>query len=118
MFKVAVLINRNPALSIQQFRDYYEAVHAPLAAGFMPRLTRYTRHFIRPFGNGVYDAGESTSPDVITEMWFANESDFQDTMKDLSSPEIAAALGSDEEKLFDRNSIRIVIMEDRGDPIY
>ncbi len=118
MFKVAVLINRNPALSPAQFRDYYESVHAPLAAGFMPRLTRYTRHFTEPFGNGVYDAGNTASADVITEMWFASEEDFQETMNDLASPEIAAALGADEEKLFDRSSIRILLMEDRGDPIF
>ncbi|WP_268932929.1 EthD domain-containing protein [Sphingobium yanoikuyae] len=58
------------------------------------------------------------SADVITEMWFASEEDFQEAMEHLASPEVAAALGTDEEKLFDRSSIRILVMEDRGDPIF
>ncbi|QJR02421.1 hypothetical protein HH800_09625 [Sphingobium yanoikuyae] len=51
-------------------------------------------------------------------MWFASEEDFQEAMEHLASPEVAAALGTDEEKLFDRSSIRILVMEDRGDPIF
>lgn len=117
MYKTAVLIRRNPGLTSEQFRTHYEAVHAPLASGFMPKMLRYTRHFLTPYGNTTYAAGGVADYDVITEMWFETESDFLETMAQLSRPDIAAQLGADELRVFDRESIRIYVLEDSGDPI-
>jgi ATP-dependent RNA helicase HelY len=50
--------------------------------------------------------------DVLTELWFDDEADFLQGMAYLSDPETAAIIQADEEKLFDRSSIRFMVMED------
>jgi len=117
MFKTAVLISKNPNLSTGEFREHYETTHAPLAASLMPKMRRYTRHFTTPYGNTTYGAADERQIDVITEMWFDSRNDFDETMAHLSTEKIAAVLGADEERVFDRSTIRIYVLEDSGDPI-
>jgi uncharacterized protein (TIGR02118 family) len=112
MFKVMVMIKRKPGMSMDEFIQYYETKHAPLGASKVPNLKRYVRHFIRPYGNAVYGADATPAYDVLTEIWFDDEADFQRGMAYLTEPETAAIIGADEEKLFDRASIRFMIMED------
>ena len=112
MFKAIVLIRRKPGMSREDFIDYYENNHAPLGASKVPNLVKYVRHYIRPFGNDVYAADAEPPYDVLTEIWFENEEEFHKGMAYLSEPETAALIGADEEKLFDKSSIRFMTMED------
>jgi uncharacterized protein (TIGR02118 family) len=112
MFKVIILIKRKNGMSVQAFRDYYESTHAPLGASKIPNLKRYVRHFISPYGNDIYTADEEPPYDVLTELWFDDEDDFNKGMAYLSEPETAAIIGADEEKLFEKSSIRFMVMED------
>ncbi|MEQ8661552.1 MAG: EthD domain-containing protein [Gammaproteobacteria bacterium] len=112
MFKVMILIKRKPGMSMEEFIDYYETRHAPLGASKVPNLKRYVRHFVRPYGNAVYQADSDAPCDVLTELWFDDEADFERGMAYLTEPETAAIIAADEEQLFDRASIRFMIMED------
>ncbi len=112
MFKAMVLIKRKRGMRMEDFIAYYENNHAPLAITRVPNLKRYVRHFIRPYGNDVYSADAEPPYDVLTEIWFDDEADFQRGMAYLTEPETAAIIGADEEKLFDKSSIRFMIMED------
>jgi len=112
MFKVMVMIKRKLGMSMQDFIDYYETRHAPLGASKVPNLKRYVRHFIRPYGNAVYGADAEPPYDVLTEIWFDDEADFNRGMAYLTDPETAAIIGADEERLFEKSSIRFMIMED------
>lgn len=107
------MIKRKRGTSMEDFIDYYETRHAPLGASKVPNLKRYVRHFIRPYGNAVYAADAEAPYDVLTEIWFDDEADFERGMAYLTEPETAAIIGADEEKLFERSSIRFMIMEDR-----
>lgn len=112
MFKVMVMIKRKPGMSMEDFIAYYENQHAPLGASKVPNLKRYVRHFIRPYGNDVYSADNESSYDVLTEIWFDDKADFERGMAYLTEPETAAIIGADEENLFDKSSIRFMLMED------
>ena len=112
MYKVMVMIKRKRGMSMEDFINYYETRHAPLGASKVPNLKRYVRHFIRPFGNDIYSADAESTYDVLTEIWFDDEADFRRGIDYLSDPETAAIIGADEEKLFERSSIRFMIMED------
>ena len=103
---------RKNGMSVKDFREYYESTHAPLGASKIPNLKRYVRHFISSYGNDIYAADEEPPYDVLTELWFDDEEDFNKGMAYLSEPETAAIIGADEEKLFDKSSIRFTIMED------
>ncbi len=112
MFKIAILLKRNPALSMDEFIKYYEGVHAPLAAPLLAGVKKYTRHFLHPYSNAVYAAAGEAAYDVVTEFWFDERSGFDRCMAALSSPEVVAILGPDEEKLFDRAALRIMVIEE------
>ncbi len=112
MFKVMVMIKRKRGMRMEDFIQYYETKHAPLGASKVPNLKRYVRHFIRPFGNDTYGADAEPPYDVLTEIWFDDEADFKRGMAYLCDPETAAIIGADEEKLFERASIRFMLMED------
>ena len=112
MFKAMVMIKRKRGMSMQDFINYYETRHAPLGYSKVPNLKRYVRHFIRPYGNDVYSADAEPPYDVLTEIWFDDEADFKQGMAYLTSPETAAIIGADEENLFEKASIRFMIMED------
>ncbi len=111
MFKVIVMIKRKQGLSMEEFIHYYENHHAPLGLSKVPNLKRYVRHFLRPFGNAIYAADVETPYDVLTEIWFDDEADFQRGMDYLSDPETAAIIGADEDRLFERASIRFMLVE-------
>jgi uncharacterized protein (TIGR02118 family) len=112
VFKVMVMIKRKPGMSMEDFIAYYENNHAPLGASKVPNLKRYVRHFIRPYGNEIYSADSESSYDVLTEIWFDDKADFERGMAYLTAPETAAIIGADEENLFDKSSIRFMLMED------
>ena len=112
MFNVMVLIRRKPGMSREDFIAYYENSHAPLGASKVPNMKRYVRHFLSPYGNGVYGADAEPPYDVATEIWFDDEADFERGMACLTDPETARIIGEDEERLFDKSSIRFLVMED------
>ncbi len=104
MFKAFVMMKRRPDISVEEFIDYYEREHSRLGAGSVPNLRRYIRHYLTPFGNSVYSSARS-GYDVVTEIWFDNEEEFQKGMAYLADPETAAKFAVDEPKLFDIDTI-------------
>lgn len=112
VFKAIAMIKRKKGTTMEQFMDYYENYHAPLAMKYVPNLKRYVRHYIRPYGNNVYEKVEAPY-DVITELWFDDREDFEKGMAYLSDEKTAAIIAEDEEKAFDRSSIIFMTMEDR-----
>ncbi len=112
MFKVMILIKRKPGMSTEDFIAYYENHHAPLGSSKVPNMKRYVRHFLRPYGNDVYGADAEPPYDVATELWFDDAADFERGMAYLTDPDTARIIGEDEEKLFDKSSIRFFVVED------
>jgi uncharacterized protein (TIGR02118 family) len=112
MFKLMILIKRKRGMAMEDFIEYYETKHAPLGRSKVPNLKRYVRHFLRPYGNEMYGADAELPYDVVTEIWFDDRADFERGMAYLSEPETAKIIAADEEKLFERSSIRFVIVED------
>lgn len=113
MFKAFAMIKRKRGTTMEQLIAHYESSHAPLAVKSVPNLKKYVRHFIRPYGNDVYELDQELPYDVITEIWFDDREDFEKGMAYLIEPATAAAIAEDEERLFDRSSIRFVTVEDR-----
>lgn len=111
MFKIIVMIKRKPGTSHADFIKYYEEFHSVLGARALPKITRYIRHYIEPFGTDTYKLETDAPYDVITEIWFATEADFQQGMADLSEPSTAAKLAEDERKFMDPDSIRFYTIQ-------
>ena len=101
MVRITLLMRRKRDLSERQFMDYYENNHAPLAVRLMPGLVLYRRNFVTPgpapFGHPKSDL----DLDVITEMVFRSQEDYENALKVWQEPGFGQALAEDHAKLFD-----------------
>ena len=46
MFKVIALLSKKPGLSRDDFIEYYETKHVPLARKLFPKIQKYKRSFL------------------------------------------------------------------------
>src|SRR5580692_2958697 len=107
MFKLIITARRKPGMSMDEFRDYYEKRHSVLVRKITPMMRRYRRNYLTPLDSALA-AGDGASYDCVTEAWFDSEADFQRSIQSLvADTEKTTALAEDEEKLFDRSTIRI-----------
>ena len=117
MLKSVELIRRKPGLSREEFRRYYEEVHAPLAVKhFGQYYARYVRSYV-----GHHVRGEEPQFDCITEIWFKDARAAQALVDDLGgsggSDEYTTELGrvfrEDEERFMDRTTlVAFMVRED------
>lgn len=117
MFKVFVLIKRKKGMSRQDFIEYYESKHAPLGASKVPNLKKYVRHYLTPYSNDVYRAEEELPFDVVTEICFDDEKEFEKGMRYLTAAGTAEIISEDEKHLFDQGSIRFTVVKDCKTPL-
>lgn len=101
--KLMCLLKRKGGMNADQFRDYYENVHAPLAARLLPFFSVYRRNYLPP------DAAPGV--DVITEFVFDTQADYDAMAAALAEPRIAAEIAADEDRFLDRAAIRVYQVE-------
>lgn len=106
-WKILLFMKRKPGLSVEEFRDYYENHHVPLALEYSAAVSRYTRRYLDPRPNP--DTGESGELpyDVVTELWFEDEAMWQGTVKYLETSVMPEEIVLDELNLFDRPTMRM-----------
>jgi uncharacterized protein (TIGR02118 family) len=92
--KSICLLSQKPGSSRTQFRDYYEATHAPLAAQHFP-FRKYVR-------NHVLDADDAIDFDVVSEFYV---DDFALTANVLAGP-AGAIFDADEKRFMNQALVR------------
>lgn len=129
MFKVIAFMNRKAGLTRQQFIDYYENNHQKLAREILPPITDYRRNypvyddplnFAGAFVDESNDAAADNAAqnyDVITEMSFKDRNDFEQFLGALRDPEIARRIMEDEDNFLDRDSTRLVVVDEHRSPL-
>jgi uncharacterized protein (TIGR02118 family) len=95
MPKLIALISKQPQLSAEEFRDYYEANHAPLVSRLLPMIDRYTRSYLPAEPETPGREGHANF-DVLTELWFESDADLEAFWKRIREPEVIAAIREDE----------------------
>ena len=105
------IFRRREGMSHDEFVDYYETFHARIGekvlAGY---ATRYVRRFTTPF---AHDAGPH-DPDVVMEIDFPDEATMQAFFGSLADdPETAEMIRVDEDKLFDREMMKVYRLDER-----
>jgi uncharacterized protein (TIGR02118 family) len=110
MIKMMLLLTRKPGMSFDEFRDYYENNHVPLACSFDTPLVRYRRNYV---------VGETLGPcayDCITEVWYDLDGKWSDHREQIVSAEMAKIIAADEANFLDRSATRIVVTEELNCP--
>lgn len=100
-------MKRRPGMTLEEFRDYYETRHAPLALQEGSNMARYIRRYIEPQPNPDTGKDGELPYDVITELWFTDENTFRGTVAYLSTTIMPEEIVEDEKKLFDRSTMRM-----------
>lgn len=117
MIKIMCFLKRKPGMSRAEFKDYYETTHAPLIEKMLPFYNTFERNFFAPVQD--YETGHMDNKheeqeldfDVVTELTFKTQEDYDKIVAGLSDPDIGAIITADEENIFDRSKMRVFIME-------
>lgn len=106
IFKVLIFLKRRPGLSIEEFRAYYENVHAKLCAKYAVGARRYLRRYVDPLPQPLTGSTEEMAFDVITELWFDDRAVYETVLKYAARGTLPPDVLADEEHLFDRSKSR------------
>ncbi len=109
MFKIIALIPRKPGLTHEEFRDYYENNHAPLAVKHVPQFRGYIRNFIRPLEGFE---GEPVGYDAVVEFYYDSKEAWDEVSKLYLEGEIGKVLIPDEDTFMDRSRMQVLIAEE------
>lgn len=114
--KIVSFLRRRSDLSPAEFERYYETHHAPLALSLLPGIARYTRSYINPDSMTVDRTGGDLTPpcDVITEIWFRTEADYQKFQAACADPEIVKTFVEDEARFMDMQSVKSYTVREVG----
>lgn len=106
-YKILIFLKRRPGMSTEDFRRYYEEVHVPLCLKYTRGVSRYLRRFIDPLPSPETGESGDLAYDVITELWFEDETVFRATVEFMSTRVMSEEVVEDEKNLFDRGETRI-----------
>ena len=117
MIKIMCFLKRKAGMSRAEFKAYYESTHAPLIEKMLPFYHTFERNFFAPVQD--YETGHMDNKheeqeldfDVVTELTFATQADYDKIVAGLSDPDIGAIITADEENIFDRSKMRVFIMD-------
>jgi len=107
--KFVMPLTRKPGMTKEAFRQYYEQHHKLIGEKHLKDyVVKYSRGYVSPMAG----AESSTDFDVLLEIWYRDSESLKACMKYLSTPEIAAEIAADEEKLFDRTKKRGYLLDE------
>lgn len=105
MIKIIAYIRRNPALSPEEFRDYWTNVHVPLIKSRLPSLRRYAGCFpLQVPGRTLEEA------DAIVELGF---DDLETMEREMNAPEfLTPDRVASSARLMELSYVRSVVVEE------
>jgi uncharacterized protein (TIGR02118 family) len=107
MFKILLFMKRRPGMSQEEFQQYYEEKHVPLALKYAGGMKSYKRRYVSPQTHVETGPCSDLGFDVITELGFDDEATFKTTLNYLSTSHLPDEVIEDEMQLFDRTTFRI-----------
>jgi uncharacterized protein (TIGR02118 family) len=108
VIKLTCLLKRNPALSVEEFRDHWRTTHADLILS-VPGIDRWLVRYVQRLP--VDAPGKWTGSaefDGVTEQWFESYADFEAMISDRGYRQI---VNPDERLLLDLDAIVCTITE-------
>ena len=122
MYKVISMMKRNPNISAQEFKEFYERKHAPAAAKV---LVKYCSDYRRNYPSKQFlsidgtlrelqdPQGPHSFPyDIVNEFWFKDKESMDIVFKGFAARDRKAEAEVEDERYLDLNSIRVLIVEE------
>lgn len=110
MIKIVALVARNPTLSKQEFRRYWEDVHVPLMKKTLPGLVKYTGGFPLKAEDEIDPATEIGGYDLVIELGFP---DIETMQRDFTSEAyLAPERVSSASKFMNMSLVRHILVEE------
>ncbi|WP_246245143.1 EthD domain-containing protein [Amycolatopsis pithecellobii] len=115
-----VFNKKKDGLSLEQYRDYYENVHAPLIRSFFPTVGVYRRNYVDRERTALTErnadaAQAQTDFDSITEAFFEDWEAFEAFRNKNAEPAVRARIVADEVNFLEPSAIRRYIVIPDGD---
>jgi hypothetical protein len=107
VYKLLLLLKRNPDLSVEAFEELYETEHAPFCAPLLKGACRYQRRYTTLVGAPHVEPSDLEF-DVITELWFDDRAAFEGCAERMSQHKLPSEVLPREARMFDLAKIRIV----------
>ncbi|MEH6660024.1 MAG: EthD domain-containing protein [Parasphingorhabdus sp.] len=111
MIKHFFLISKKPEVSAEQFRSYYETHHVPLIKRLLPMFVYYQRHYLDRSESRINAAQADPGFDVITEIHFATQADYDAFLATVSDPAVLAEIRADEANFLISDATRSLRMD-------
>jgi hypothetical protein len=111
-YKMIAMLRKRADLSVDAFRRLYEDEengHARLGRKVLEgRAIKYVRRYLDPI-----PAGETERDyHVLTEVWYADRAACEAAMAHMADPAVAREIAEDEDRLFDRASMRFYCIDE------
>ena|SRR5689334_13166701 len=100
MLKVLAFFRKHPDLTFEEFKEKYETGYAPLAQPYVSEAKKYFRRYFEPMPPASEGARQAFDFDVMTEMWFESQEDYDAMFKRLHEGEVQQLLLKEQKKLF------------------
>ncbi len=114
--KMVILFRRKQELTPEQFREYYETKHAPLALRLFSYMKDYRRNYIRHDLLHRRAVGETIKApldfDAITEIAFASKNDYDRMVSDMTDPAVREQVVEDEKRFLDRSATVVFLVDE------
>lgn len=106
--QLVTLLKRRPGMSKADFRAHYENNHRLIGEKV---LGGYATHYVRRHLEPV-DGADDQDVDVVLEIRFPDQATMDACFAAMAAPEVMEEIVADEERLFDRASMRSYRVEE------
>ena len=118
MIKFVMCLTRHPAMSREQFQDYWPTKHGPffMKHAATMRAKKYVQSLTidTPLNEGLRKSrGMLPEFDGVAEVWFESEQDLMEGMSSPEGQELSAALLKDESNFVDHSKSSAFIVRER-----
>lgn len=105
MIKQVSMMKRRPGLSMEAFIEAYENHHAKIGEALFTKARRFVRRYVQPQKNPLTGQIVELDFDVIMEIWWDKQEDFEEAMASLAAnPDAIAAASESGARIFASSS--------------
>jgi len=100
MIKQVSMMKRHPSLSMDAFIELYESRHAKFGEVLFAKAARLVRRYVQPARNPLTGEIRELDFDVIMEIWWHSQADFDEAMAALPKSSLLGAVRESGASLF------------------